>query len=144
MSKKTFPIPMNRTSKLSSGEMALLTQSLILPDMEDNVPEEVQERIKYLQQRTLNAGDTGELFLELNERYMAYITSLMEQVGFMDFIMQKEFQDKYGKDKFKQVIEDYRTEYNERVEQEAEVLNEKRLEMVEAQYDKIKELVEED
>ena len=135
---------MNRTSKLSSGEMALLTQSLILPDMEDNVPEEVQERIKYLQQRTLNAGDTGELFLELNERYMAYITSLMEQVGFMDFIMQKEFQDKYGKDKFKQVIEDYRTEYNERVEQEAEVLNEKRLEMIEAQYDKIKELVEED
>ena len=135
---------MNRTSKLSSGEMALLTQSLILPDMEDNVPEEVQERIKYLQQRTLNAGDTGELFLELNERYMAYITSLMEQVGFMDYIMQKEFQDKYGKDKFKQVIEDYRTEYNERVEQESEVLNEKRLEMVEAQYDKIKELVEED
>lgn len=135
---------MNRTSKLSSGEMALLTQSLILPDMEDNVPEEVQERIKYLQQRTLNAGDTGELFLELNERYMAYITSLMEQVGFMDYIMQKEFQDKYGKDKFKQVIEDYRTEYNERVEKESEVLNEKRLEMVEAQYDKIKELVEED
>lgn len=143
MSKKQT-IPMNRTKELSSGEMALLTQSLILPDMEDNVPEEVQERIKYLQQRTLNAGDTGELFLELNERYMSYITSLMEQVGFMDFIMQKEFQDKYGKDKFKQVIEDYRTEYNERVEQESEVLNEKRLEMVEAQYDKIKELVKED
>ena len=144
MSKKTFPIPLNRTAKLSSGEMALLTQSLILPDMEDNVPEEVQNRITDLRQRNINAGDTGELFLELNERYMSYITTLMEQVGFMDYVMQKEFQDKYGLKEYKSVIAEYNKEYLDRVEEESEELGKKRQEMVEAQYDKIKEMVEED
>ena len=144
MSKKTFPIPLNRTAKLSSGEMALLTQSLILPDMEDNVPEEIQKRIEDLHQRNINAGDTGELFLELNERYMSYITTLMEQVGFMDYVMQKEFQDKYGLKEYKSVIAEYNKEYLDRVEEESEELGKKRQEMVEAQYDKIKEMVEED
>lgn len=144
MSKKAFPIPTNRTSSLSSGEMALLTQSLILPNMEDNVPEEIQKRITDLHQQSLNAGDIGELFLELNERYMSYITTLMEQVGFMDYVMQKEFQDKYGLKEYKSVIAEYSKEYLDRVEEESEELGKKRQEMVEAQYDKIKELVKED
>ena len=144
MSKKAFPIPTNRTSSLSSGEMALLTQSLILPNMEDNVPEEIQKRITDLHQQSLNAGDIGELFLELNERYMSYITTLMEQVGFMDYVMQKEFQDKYGLKEYKYVIAEYSKEYLDRVEEESEELGKKRQEMVEAQYDKIKELVKED
>lgn len=143
MSKKSNA-PTNRIKKLTGGEMALLTQSLLLPDMEDNVPEEVQDRINSLRERPLSAGDTGDLFMELNERYMSYITTLMEQVGFMDYVMQKEFQDKYGKEDFKQKIEDYRTSYTDLMDKESEKLNKKRQEMVDTQYEKITELVEGD
>ena len=97
-----------------------------------------------LSDESADAGDTGDLFMELNERYMSYITTLMEQVGFMDYVMQKEFQDKYGKEDFKQKIEDYRTSYTDLMDKESEKLNKKRQEMVDTQYEKITELVEGD